>query len=270
MSSGWQRGQKRTRDPEKPLDIRLQPAPPSEPPQILHWPRPSLIERQVEEDARSVLVHWGAKERGIMRSQPAWRLKKIEGFCRSHKLDLEQALSLRRHFMKEIHRSKTMQFMRLGSDDEIRGSSAAFELCIQEALDRQSIRYWDEDAQKETYRETRPMPPTPDFLLCEEIVLEGRGPIRWVEAKMFYGASVIAQDNRSAVGCLLQTARKYVRIFGPGVMVFAQGCGVDLASLLEAEGVYVVDCSDRSTVELTHMRDHMRTWCGDSNGRLLP
>ena len=46
-----------------------------------------------------------------------------------------------------------------------------------------------------------------------------------VEAKMFYGASTIPHNTKSAVGCLLKTAEKYVRVYGQGAIVFMHGCG---------------------------------------------
>lgn len=91
-----------------------------------------------------------------------------------------------------------------------------------------------------------------------------------IEVKMFYGASTIAQDNRSAVGCLMQTARKYVKLHGPGAMVFIYGCGDQLAMELNNEGVMVLDCSSKDTVQLDGVDAHMRTYCSDSNGRIMP
>jgi len=67
----------------------------------------------------------------------------------------------------------------------------------------------------------------------------------------------------------LKTARKYVNVYGPGAMVFMQGCGDRLASELAQIGVIVLDCSGRM-VQLDAVEEHQRTWCGDRNGNILP
>ena len=89
-----------------------------------------------------------------------------------------------------------------------------------------------------------------------------------IEVKMFYGASTIKMDSKSAVGGLLKTARKYVRTYGPGAMLFSFGFGEDLAATLEAEGVLCLDCS--GMVELGPVEAHQRTWCADRRGNILP
>lgn len=87
---------------------------------------------------------------------------------------------------------------------------------------------------------------------------------------MFYGASTIDQDGKSAVGRLLSTARKYVRNFGDGAMVFMQGCGDQLAYQLAEEGVTALDCSSDETVDLRRVRAHQRIWCANEQRRILP
>lgn len=54
---------------------------------------------------------------------------------------------------------------------------------------------------------------------------------------MFYGASTIPSDNKSAVGCILPTATKYVKCHGPGAMIFAYGFGTQLEQQLLDVGV---------------------------------
>jgi hypothetical protein len=92
----------------------------------------------------------------------------------------------------------------------------------------------------------------------------------WLEAKMFYGASTIPLDGKSAVGSLLRTAEKYVRFFGPGAMIFMHGCGEELAGRLSVAGVLVLDCSSKDMVALEPVREHQRTWCANDNGEILP
>ena len=87
---------------------------------------------------------------------------------------------------------------------------------------------------------------------------------------MFYGASSIAPDGKSAVGCLLHTAQKYVRVHGPGAMVFMQGFGDQLAASLQEVGVLCLDCSSNTMIDLEAVEAHQRTWCADRHGNILP
>ena len=108
-----------------------------------------------------------------------------------------------------------------------------------------------------------------------------------IEVKMFYGASTIPNDNRSAVGCLLTTARKYVAVHGPGAMIFLYGFGSELAQQLFEIGVIALDChytSESTTgtkndtsgnikngwINFDAVRSHQRTWCANVNGEILP
>ena len=93
-----------------------------------------------------------------------------------------------------------------------------------------------------------------------------------IEAKMFYGASTIPSDGKSAVGTLLATAQKYVRFHGPGAMVFMQGFGDRLADQLLELGVLPLDCSATAstTVSLQQVEQHQRTWCANTDGIILP
>jgi hypothetical protein len=112
-----------------------------------------------------------------------------------------------------------------------------------------------------------------------------------MEMKMFYGASTIPPDNKSAVGCILSTARKYVRVHGPGAMVFLYGYGEQLGQQLEKIGVIPLDCNhfylhdyyksndndnpggenpyDRA-INLDAVIQHQRTWCANRDGEILP
>ena len=90
--------------------------------------------------------------------------------------------------------------------------------------------------------------------------------VNWLEAKNFYGASSIPLDGKSAVGNLLSTAERYVQRYGPGMMVFAYGCGNELSSKLKAKGVIALDASP---CDLTNLENQQKTWCADKLGRIL-
>ena len=84
---------------------------------------------------------------------------------------------------------------------------------------------------------------------------------------MFYGASTIANDNKSAVGRILSTATRYTEKYGTGAMVFMQGCGEKLAQGLLELGVVALDAHP---VDLQPVERHQRTWCANENGLILP
>ena len=87
-----------------------------------------------------------------------------------------------------------------------------------------------------------------------------------MEAKMFYGASSIPNDGSSAVGKLLSMAQKYVDLYGNWVMIFAYGCGQELASKLYQMGVLAMDASP---CDLSLLEEQQRTWCADQDGTIL-
>lgn len=93
---------------------------------------------------------------------------------------------------------------------------------------------------------------------------------------MFYGASTIEPDGRSAVGAILEKCRRYVDLYGAGAVVFLYGCGDKLASELAEIGVSVIDSggargnpSSRNHLSLRAMQEHQRSWCGDNDGNIL-
>jgi hypothetical protein len=116
---------------------------------------------------------------------------------------------------------------------------------------------------------------------------------------MFYGASCIPNDNKSAVGCILTTATKYVKCHGPGAIIFLYGYGTQLENQLLQLGVIPLDCSyyynyctnnivnnqrykndptnnnnnihDRiDMIDLTDVIKHQKKWCANKDGIVLP
>lgn len=103
---------------------------------------------------------------------------------------------------------------------------------------------------------------------------------------MFYGASTVKLDGKSAVGSLLKTARKYVKYYGDGAMIFLYGCGDRLASQLANAGVLALDCNsclsslgyNQTAIRannlgnglcLEALQDQQRRWCADADGNIL-
>lgn len=188
-----------------------------------------------------------------------------------------------------------MPALGLGQEDDIRESARLFEEAVADCLKRQGVAFYSEDDQKRhngRHRQTKgPAPATPDFLLKREIVIKQyykdkrrrkkvvhQGTVNWIEAKMFYGACSIQEDNVSAVGRILPTARKYVSYFGPGAFLFMHGCGDRLARDLAKIGVMALDCcssgsgddDNNNMISLRAVHAHQRTWCADANGSILP
>jgi hypothetical protein len=254
-------------------------------PDTLWWHSPeSYIPLATEASMIDVLVKWKKTERGMMNSQPGYRVNQIRKLCKTTGVPISQAASLRRHHMKRFNPTIAMSRLQLGNEEDIRESARLFEVAVDGFLRAQNVPFWTEGEHKDHITKHRkaddPFPPTPDFILKQQVLVKKCRDLNrksaveerlicWVEAKMFYGASTIAHDGKSAVGCLMKTAKKYVRLYGQGAMVFMQGCGERLAAELAEVGVIALDCSG-NTVSLGIVEDHQRTWCGDKNGNILP
>ena len=260
---------------------------------ILTWTLGSPhVPLNAERKVLEALSRFGEKERGMLKSQPPKRIRFIQHTCRRHGMHMFQACSLRRHHIQQLNLSKSKAELRLGSDTEIRTSASLFEEVIASHLDKERIPYWDEAAQRKRHRRENPgvcgSQPTPDFLLKTPVCLQvlssdserkearkngnnciAKRTIHWIEVKMFYGASTIPQDNKSAVGRILSKMTKYVDLFGEGAVVFMQGCGQELVNELESIGVTALD-GFGNNIDLGPVIRHQRTWCADAHGNILP
>lgn len=263
-------------------------------PRVLWWHSPvTHLPDSVEASLVGTLVRNQGTERGMVRQLPPSRRDQIKKLCKSKQVPLALALSLRRHHIKEFNPTLTMTELGLGEERDIRDSARIFERCVKNFLDKHRIPYWTEWAQRRRAKEQGDLtPPTPDFLFRYPIRIrpfiwkEGKGKKKiggrkilneqsahWLEAKMFYGASTIRDGANSAVGCLLTTARKYVSAYGPGAVVFMQGCGDVLALKLKQAGVLALDCHgthDKYSVCIDAVHEHQSTWCADEEGQILP
>lgn len=100
---------------------------------------------------------------------------------------------------------------------------------------------------------------------------------------MFYGASTIEHDGKSAVGSIIEKCRRYVDLYGEGAVMFLYGCGDKLARDLAEIRVSVMDSggaittttttgnssTSRNRLSLHAMEEHQRSWCGDKYGNIL-
>jgi hypothetical protein len=232
-----------------------------------------------------VLLRWKKKERGMMKTQPPFRLRIIKDeLNRVGNITLLQALSLRRHHIKELNRKISMSRLGLGHESDVRKSAAIFEECVEDFLKKCRVEFWTEQDLKIMFNSRKnqeeKLAGTPDFFLKRQIVLRKvKGArvncqqileekvINWIEAKMFFGASTIPQGSPGAVGSIIGKLTKYVQAYGPGAIVFMNGCGDRLSDQLAEIGVTTLDCS--GTVNLGRVRSHQRSWCSNDNGQIL-
>lgn len=257
---------------------------------VLQWySTEPYVPLAAEEDMLNVILRWGEKERGMLRNQPPFRLIAIQKRCKRNGMNISQACSLRRHHMCLLNPFKSKEALRLGQTADIRDSAELFEIAVATFLRRQNIRFYSEEEQKKHFKRKNPgelIKATPDFKMKEPVILKlffvthnqkgkkqkrfhSERTIHWMEAKMFYGASTIPHDDKSAVGNILSKMRKYVELYGEGAIVFMQGCGDRLASELAEIGVTALSCTGID-INLSPVKRHQRTWCADQNGNILP
>ena len=134
------------------------------------------------------LIHWGQSERGMMKDQPPFRLQKIQNMLsniqkqrRTTKstsattsntnvsISLIQSLSYRRNQLKYLNPRLSMQQLRLGNDEDIKGAATQFERCVETYLRKQYIPFIQEWQQKKITRAAGIVkdPPSPDFMIKE-------------------------------------------------------------------------------------------------------
>ena len=235
--------------------------------------------RRASEEAVLPWLYRGKEEFGLSRHFSNSRKEKIRKACYQAGIPLLQALSLRRSYMRKANRGRSMPDMGLGSYKNIQSAASLFEDALVDFLRRRRIPFYSEKEQRDYSRVQSngrgKTPPTPDVLLRQEIRIRKQHDtswkehcVCWMDAKMFYGASSIETDDYSTVGRLMETARKYVSLFGPGAFVFFYGCGYELAQTLLAEGVLALDCSEEFSLDA--VLDHQRTWCADRKMNIWP
>jgi len=243
----------------------------------IHWESQRNVSFESERALLPILLHNGEREYGMMKDQPEYRIQAIHKSCKRNGIDIMQALSLRRHHIKKLNPFQAMEELGLGSDKDVYKTAMKFEQTIENYLMLHSnVPFLTENDQRQRHYASNVMtrmPPTPDFLFPSPVLVHNRLnttcnnlPIYWLEAKMFYGASTIPRDEKSAVGRILTTAEKYVDRYGPGAIVFAYGCGETLARALMARNVIALDATP---LDLRIMKEEQRKWCADVKGRIL-
>ena len=249
----------------------------SGPQQRLWWDSPKDFVPYTSEEAMiDVLMKGGQNERGMMKDQPSSRLKEIQEQLETvGDMTLEQALSLRRHYIRKLNPKPNMKKLGLGLDKDIRLSARLFEECVDDFLRKCKVEFLTEKEQRELGK-----PFTPDFLFKQPVLLQkvrGKGDakivleerkIHWIEAKMFYGASTIEHGDPGAVGAIRTQVKRYVDKYGEGAIVFMNGCGDRLASEFADMGISVLDCFGQASVKIGRAIKHQKKWCG-KKGQIL-
>lgn len=241
------------------------------------WQGPSSDHRGVTTEAEEallpILLRFGKKERGMMKNQSYGRVRAIRNACRQHGMRMDQALSLRRtHMMYLNPQIKSPSGLRLGLQNDIKRTADLFEESVAEYLRQQGIPFLTENDQRSMVKPDEMTPPTPDFLFFQKTVLQTHDrkknhEIKWIEAKMFYGAATIPHGTKNAVGGLMRTAKRYLAAHGVGAFVFSFGYSSRLKEELESEGVLVLDANP---LDVRKMEAEQRKWCGKENGHILP
>lgn len=238
----------------------------------LNWVQPHTpVAIEAEEGVLPLLLRYAKKERGMM-NRHQHRIQAIRKACKKYSIHIDQALSMRRTHMMFLNPHLNVPRLNLGTFEDVHASALLFEQAIAQYLTHQSIPFFTEEQQKAMVRKDRKTPPTPDFLLKSTACLshhnnQSSRPIKWIEAKMFYGASTIPDGSKNAVGGLLRIVRRYVQTYGPGAFVFSFGFGIRIKQMLEAEGAVVLDARP---LDLTLMKEHQLTWCANDRGQILP
>ena len=112
---------------------------------ILNWIDPTYIPLSEEQKMVPALIHWGKSERGMMKDQPEFRLRKVlkmlgtngpdnhrhDNNKKGVRISLIQSLSLRRHHLKLLNPTLSMPALRLGSHLDIKTSADLFEQCVE-------------------------------------------------------------------------------------------------------------------------------------------
>jgi len=120
------------------------------------------------------LIHWGKSERGMMKDQPPFRLQKIQNMLSniqkqrrttkstsspataatntSISISLIQSLSYRRNQLKYLNPRLSMEQLRLGNDEDIKGAATQFERSVETYLRKQNIPFLQEWQQKKITR----------------------------------------------------------------------------------------------------------------------
>ena len=162
------RGRQATVDaPQKQIDV---PEQDSATQVALQWPRRKFVPLLAEQSIVKVMLRH-KKERGMMRAQPADRVREVRDACSRLDVTFEQALSIRRHHVRNNCKAPNQeQVVQLGTEVQIREAADLFEEAIAAHLASAGVAYLTEAAQRA--RNGDQPRPTPDFLLPSPVTIQ--------------------------------------------------------------------------------------------------
>ena len=201
---------------------------------MLLWDNgPNLPSLEAENDMKSILV-LGPMEEGRAADLPPLRRNIIAAAAEARRFTLPGAFSLRRQFLRQMTDGCADKFYTahsMGDAASAKDHADKFELQVREWLNRNKIPYLVEEDLL-----SRGSTATPDFLILGNVSLNGV-PIRWIDAKTYFGSALLCRDRRLPIGKLLDQADRYNKAFArtseeTGAFVFLAGISRDLENEL--------------------------------------
>jgi hypothetical protein len=130
----------------------------------------------------------------------------------------------------------------MANQDELHKAAAAFEDDIAHYLRGRDIAFVTQaELTTEQKHEFGKVVLTPDFLLLDDVEVNGE-PIKWIDAKAYYGANIPSQVKDTA-----KQMNRYSEQWGTGAIIFLRGynetISIDKCVLLSANALMEAEVS---------------------------
>jgi hypothetical protein len=213
----------------------------------IDWPCLEIVRGGVGAEQAMAAVVCRPGETGRGRDLGAARLAEIDVACAQHGMNRYQALSLRRQLM----RASSLGRRDLGGQGGQATSARLFEIAVETFLCTSGVPFLTPSQQKAQRGQNSRLPVTPDILFIHPTKINGR-EVRWLDSKLFYGNVLLLHKKSTAMCKVLKTAERYVRLMGPGALVFGQSFNGDLPAAFAdlCEQVVLLDATPVDTSEL--------------------
>lgn len=213
-----------------------------------------------EEMEMAPLLVASEREFGTGDDLPPTRLTAIAKAAAARGMSVLSALSLRRALMSKRF-GRGIDGRGIGPHERTHAHATLFEAALEAHLRAQGIKFMTEAEVKAPFRHTHtPFPLSPDFLLLDDVIINGH-KINWIEAKAFYAAASNINAPAGAIGSLPAKAQRYAAAFGPGAFVFLRGFSRDLIPRFERYSTLLLDATPISPRLLCLLSDgHVGTF----------
>lgn len=219
-----------------------------------------------EQEMRQFLI-LSPDESGRGIDLPAERYMRIEHEAPARGFTVQGAFSLRRQLLREmaLHRRQNF-YLRLDMGDPTQANrhAARFERLVEQYLERLGLPYLTEEDIR-----VRGSKNTPDFLLLGKRIIINGVAIRWIDCKTYFGASILATNNKLPIGKLLQQTERYNRAFcsqgETGAIIFLCGFSAHLRDTLAS----ITHPSQHGTLPIllnAHCLDTTQIWAEQNEG----